>query len=44
MQTYGKIVAITRQALVNDGLGAFDRLPRMFAHAAVDLEASLRLA
>ncbi len=41
LDTYGKIVALSRQAIVNDDLGAFDRLPRMFANAAVDREASV---
>lgn len=32
--TYGKIVALTRQAIVNDDLGAFTRVPSLFAAAA----------
>lgn len=40
LATYGRIVPITRQALINDDLGAFDRLPTMVGRAAADLEAS----
>lgn len=36
--TYGKIVALTRQTLINDDLSAFTRLPEMFGRAAADLE------
>lgn len=39
--TYGRIIAITRQTLINDDLGAFDRLPTMFGRAAAELEADL---
>ena len=36
--SYGKIVALTRQTLINDDLSAFTRLPEMFGRAAADLE------
>ncbi|WP_439611500.1 phage major capsid protein [Reyranella sp.] len=36
--TYGRIVSISRQALINDDLGAFDRLPTMVGRAAATLE------
>lgn len=36
--TYGRVIAITRQALINDDLGAFDRLPSLFGRAAAELE------
>lgn len=36
--TYGKVVAITRQTIINDDLGAFTRLPELFGRAAADLE------
>lgn len=36
--TYGRIVGISRQALVNDDLSAFDRLPRLLGNAARRLE------
>ncbi len=38
LATYGRIVAITRQALINDDLSAFDRLPSMLGRAAAELE------
>lgn len=39
--SYARIVALTRQALVNDQLGAFDRLPRMLATGAAETVASV---
>jgi hypothetical protein len=39
--TYGKIVGITRQVLVNDDLDAFTRLPRAFGGQAAQLESDL---
>jgi len=39
--TYGKIVGVTRQTLVNDDLSAFTRLPEMMGRAARDLESDL---
>lgn len=36
--TYGRIVAITRQVLINDDLDAFTRLPTMFGRQAANLE------
>ncbi|MDX2095606.1 MAG: peptidase U37, partial [Alphaproteobacteria bacterium] len=38
LATYGKVVAITRQTIINDDLAAFTRLPEMFGRAAADLE------
>lgn len=38
LATYGKVVAVTRQVIINDDLGAFTRLPEMFGRAAADLE------
>ncbi len=38
LATYGKVVAINRQAIINDDLDAFTRLPEMFGRAAADLE------
>jgi len=40
LATYGRIIAITRQTLINDDLGAFDRLPTLLGRAAAELEAS----
>ncbi|HWW46552.1 MAG TPA: hypothetical protein VNZ94_01780 [Xanthobacteraceae bacterium] len=39
--TYGRIVAVTRQTLINDDLGAFDRLPTLLGRAAAETEASI---
>lgn len=39
--TYGKIVGVTRQAIVNDEMGAFTRIPRMFGVQAANLESDL---
>ncbi len=36
--TYGRIITLTRQAIINDDLNAFDRLPRAFAGSARRLE------
>jgi hypothetical protein len=41
LATYGRKVMITRQALINDDLGAFDRVPMLFGRAAAETEASL---
>ncbi|MCO5238862.1 MAG: Mu-like prophage major head subunit gpT family protein [Chitinophagaceae bacterium] len=41
LETYGKIVAITRQALVNDDLNGFARLSQLFGHAAANLESDI---
>ena len=34
LATYGKLFAITRQAIINDDLGFFDRIPRKMGRAA----------
>ena len=39
--TYGRIFALTRQALVNDDLDAFSRVPQLFARSARNLESDL---
>lgn len=36
--TVGKIVGISRQALINDDLGAFTRIPGLFANSAANYE------
>lgn len=41
LATYGRIFAITRQALVNDDLDAFGRLTTMFGRSARNLESDL---
>src|SRR5690606_22189443 len=38
LQTYGRVFGITRQALVNDDLGAFQDLPRRMGIEARELE------
>jgi phage head maturation protease len=37
--TYGKVIGITRQALINDDLSAFERLPSTLTGSAASLEA-----
>lgn len=39
--TYGRIVGITRQVLVNDDLDAFTRVPAAYGAAAADLESDI---
>lgn len=41
LATYGRIISITRQAIVNDDLGAFAELPAKFGRAAADLESDI---
>lgn len=41
VETFGRIVAITRQVLINDDLGAFTRIPRAFGVQAAQLESDL---
>ena len=38
LETFGRIVAITRQTLVNDDLDAFTRISQIYGAAAADLE------
>jgi hypothetical protein len=38
LQTWGRILALTRQALVNDDLGAFTRLATHYGYAAAQME------
>lgn len=39
--TYGKVIGFTRQALINDDIGAFTRVPELFGRAAADLESQI---
>lgn len=39
--TYGRIIGITRQTLINDDLDAFTRIPSAFGASAADLESDL---
>lgn len=41
LTTYGRIIAITRQAIVNDDQGLFGRIPTQFGRKAADLESDL---
>lgn len=41
LQTYGRVIPITRQAIVNDDKGLFGRIPTMFGRKAADLESDL---
>jgi phage major head subunit gpT-like protein len=39
LSTYGKIISITRQAIINDDLGAFTRTPQLMGQEVAMLEA-----
>lgn len=41
LKTYGKVVPLSRQAIINDDLGALDSIPRDFAQSAATLESDL---
>lgn len=41
LATYGRVIAITRQALINDDLDAFTRIPASFGTRAADLESDI---
>lgn len=41
LATYGKILSMTRQAVINDDLDALTRIPQMFGRAAADLESDI---
>lgn len=41
LASYGKIIGLTRQTLLNDDLDAFTRIPAAFGAAAADLESDL---
>jgi phage head maturation protease len=41
LATYGRIVGITRQTLINDDLDAFTRVPAAFGASAADLESDI---
>ena len=38
LETYGKIIALTRQTIINDDLDAFSRVPAAFGASAAELE------
>jgi len=41
LASYARIVAVTRQTIVNDDMGAFTRLPQSFGQSAADLESDV---
>jgi hypothetical protein len=41
VKTYGRVVAITRQTLINDDLDAFTRIPAMYGNAIAQLESDV---
>jgi len=41
LKTWGRIIAITRQAIINDDLSAFTRLPTLYGRSAANLVSSL---
>ena len=41
VDTYGKIISISRQVLVNDDLNAFTRIPQLYGVAAANLESDV---
>ncbi|WP_018991296.1 prohead protease/major capsid protein fusion protein [Aromatoleum toluclasticum] len=41
LATYGRIIAITRQAIINDDLSAFTDMPAKFGRAAANLESDI---
>ncbi|WP_211160104.1 prohead protease/major capsid protein fusion protein [Aromatoleum aromaticum] len=41
LATYGRIIAITRQTIINDDLGAFTDMPAKFGRAAANLESDI---
>ena len=41
LATYGRIISITRQVLINDDLDAFTRVPSAFGASAADLESDI---
>ena len=41
VETYGKVMAITRQVIINDDLDAFTRVPSLFGTSAATLESDI---
>ncbi|XWN29953.1 MAG: Mu-like prophage major head subunit gpT family protein [Devosia sp.] len=41
IKTYGRVVSITRQTLVNDDLDAFTRMPAMYGNSIAQLESDI---
>lgn len=40
LKTYGRKITITRQAIINDDLSVFDKLPQIIAYGAADFQAA----
>jgi Mu-like prophage major head subunit gpT len=38
---YGRVLAFTREAMVNDDVGFFDRIPQLFGNAAASMESDV---
>ena len=41
IETYGRVVAVTRQVLINDDLDAFTRIPAMYGNSIAQLESDV---
>ncbi|MGC2774330.1 MAG: prohead protease/major capsid protein fusion protein, partial [Bradyrhizobium sp.] len=41
LATFGRIISVTRQTLINDDMGAFDRIPMLLGRAAAETEANV---
>jgi hypothetical protein len=41
IETYGRMLAFTRQAMVNDDIGLFNRIPQLFGNSAAQLESDV---
>ena len=41
LETFGKIIPLTRQTIINDDLDAFSRVPTAFGSAAAELESNI---
>jgi hypothetical protein len=41
VESFGRLLKITRQAIINDDLDVFGRIPRMFAQGAANMQAEM---
>jgi hypothetical protein len=41
VETFGRLIKITRQAIINDDLDVFSRVPKMFAQGARDMQSKM---
>ncbi|PCI51922.1 MAG: peptidase U37 [Alphaproteobacteria bacterium] len=44
IDSYGRIIALSRQAIINDDMSAFDRIPQIFGRKASDFEGDMVMA